>query len=86
MTAAKGATDFLKIAEEGLEITSCWANINTKGGTTKPHTHPNNYLSGVYYVDTSASAYTIVAVSPYNCIGSRTVGANINVVISIATI
>lgn len=59
MTAAKGATDFLKIAEEGMEITSCWANINTKGGTTKPHTHPNNYLGGVYYVDTPEGSGSI---------------------------
>jgi uncharacterized protein (TIGR02466 family) len=59
MTTAKGATDFLKIAEEGLEITSCWANINTKGGTTKPHTHPNNYLGGVYYVDTPENSGSI---------------------------
>jgi hypothetical protein len=36
--ATKGVMDFMQIAEEGIEITSCWANINTKGGFTQPHT------------------------------------------------
>jgi len=59
MTAAKGVTDFMQIDEEEMKITSCWANINTKGGTTKPHTHPNNYLGGVYYVDTPENSGSI---------------------------
>ena len=49
--AAKGIMEFLKIAEESIEITSCWANINPQGATQPWHTHPNNYLGGVYYVD-----------------------------------
>ena len=48
--AAKGALDFLQIAYEDFEITSCWANINPTGGKSSSHAHPNNYLSGVYYV------------------------------------
>ena len=35
---------------EGLLITGCWANINGKDGITPYHTHPNNFLSGVYYL------------------------------------
>ena len=29
-----------------------WANINPKGGSNAPHTHPNCLFSGVYYVKT----------------------------------
>jgi uncharacterized protein (TIGR02466 family) len=31
-------------------ITGCWANINPPGAYHPTHHHPNNYLSGVYYV------------------------------------
>jgi uncharacterized protein (TIGR02466 family) len=48
--AAKGALDFLQVDYDDFEITSCWANINPTGGKNSSHTHPNNYLSGVYYV------------------------------------
>lgn len=48
--AAKSALDFLQIEYEDFEITSLWANINPTGGKNSSHTHPNNYLSGVYYV------------------------------------
>ncbi|MHA1564936.1 MAG: TIGR02466 family protein [Alphaproteobacteria bacterium] len=41
---------FLKMQYEDLYITGCWANLNGKDGITPQHTHPNNYLSGVYYV------------------------------------
>ncbi len=47
---AKGALDFLQIEYDDFEITGCWANINPTGGKNSSHTHPNNYLSGVYYV------------------------------------
>jgi len=48
--AAKGALSFLQVEYEHFEITGCWANINPQGGLNSAHTHPNNYLSGVYYV------------------------------------
>ncbi len=48
--AARAALDFLKIKYNGIEITGCWANINPFGGQNSPHLHPNNFLSGVYYV------------------------------------
>jgi uncharacterized protein (TIGR02466 family) len=64
LAATKGIVDFLKIAEESIEITSCWANINPHGATNPWHTHPNNYLGGVYYVDTPADAATIIFQDP----------------------
>jgi uncharacterized protein (TIGR02466 family) len=48
--AAKGALSFLDVQYDSFEITGCWANINPRGGLNSSHTHPNNYLSGVYYV------------------------------------
>lgn len=50
---------FLQIQYKNFEITGCWANINPVGGMNTPHTHPNNYLSGVYYVQTMGGADSI---------------------------
>ncbi len=58
-TAATGVLDFQKIVYESLELTGCWANISPPGDGHRPHTHPNNYLSGVYYVQTQGGANTI---------------------------
>ena len=33
-------------------ITGCWVNIRPPGSSHPAHTHPNNYLSGTYYVQT----------------------------------
>lgn len=48
--AVRGALAFLKIEYQDFEITGCWANINPYGGLNSIHNHPNNYISGVYYV------------------------------------
>ena len=50
---------FLKISYDAFENTGCWANINPRETAHKMHNHPNNYLSGVYYVQTQAGAGTI---------------------------
>ena len=50
---------FLKISYDAFEITGCWVNINPSRATHKMHNHPNNYLSGVYYVQTQAEVDTI---------------------------
>lgn len=57
--AARGVLDFLKIIYDSIELTGCWANISPPGDGHRPHTHPNNYLSGVYYVQTQEGANTI---------------------------
>lgn len=54
--ASKGFLEFLKINYQTFEITGCWANISPPGDGHKPHTHPNNYLSGVYYLQTQSGA------------------------------
>ncbi len=35
---------------EGLTITNMWGNIMRGGANHPPHTHSNNFLSGVYYL------------------------------------
>ncbi|MGI9227239.1 MAG: 2OG-Fe(II) oxygenase family protein [Gammaproteobacteria bacterium] len=50
---------FLKVGYKELVITGCWANILAKGAAHEAHKHPNNFLSGVYYVQTQPGADTI---------------------------
>lgn len=57
--AAKGILQFLRVGVDAVEITGCWATVLAKGGSHKMHSHPNNFLSGVYYVSTAPGADTI---------------------------
>ncbi len=57
--AAATLLDYLKVGHEGFRITGCWANVSAPGAAHRIHHHPNNYLSGVYYVRTHARADTI---------------------------
>ena len=50
---------FLKIGDAAIEITGCWANLYTPGAAHRAHSHPNNYLSAVYYVRTWPGADSI---------------------------
>ena len=57
---AKGVLEFLRIGEcEAPRITGCWANVNAPGAAHRMHAHPNNFLSGVYYVRVPQGADTI---------------------------
>lgn len=49
-----------------LEYTGMWANIQTASGFHPPHVHPNNLLSGAYYVKSNAndSSHSIVFTDP----------------------
>ncbi len=57
--ATAGTLEFLEIEYEAFEITGCWANVNPEGAPHSPHSHPNNFLSGVYYVRTPAGSDSI---------------------------
>jgi uncharacterized protein (TIGR02466 family) len=48
--AAGSVAQFLQLEQYPMMITGCWANINPPGSYHPTHNHPNNYLSGVYYV------------------------------------
>lgn len=62
--AVKGALEFMKIRYERFVITGCWANVAETGLGHKPHCHPNNFLSGVYYVDADAGGDSITFHDP----------------------
>ena len=34
---------------ESLEVTECWANVSSPGGSHRLHSHPNSLLSGVWF-------------------------------------
>lgn len=50
---------FLRLGDAEFEITACWATVLAPGAAHKLHRHPNNFLSGVYYVHTGQGADTI---------------------------
>ena len=50
---------YLRIGEMACEITGCWANVNAPGAAHGVHSHPNNLLSGVYYVRAPRGGDTI---------------------------
>jgi uncharacterized protein (TIGR02466 family) len=56
---AGAALGSLHIGEAAFQITGCWANANAPGASHRVHHHPNNFLSGVYYVQVGPGADTI---------------------------
>jgi len=67
--AAGSVLQFLKVGDEAMEITGCWANLSSPGAAHREHSHPNNFLSAVYYVRTSPGADTINFHDPRNQTG-----------------
>ena len=67
--ATRSVLRFLQIGPEAFEITGCWATVLARGAAHKPHSHPNNYLSGVYYVRTPPGADAINFHDPRNQAG-----------------
>jgi len=57
--AVRTVLAFLKVGADAFEITGCWASVAARGGTIRMHSHPNNFLSGVYYVQVQPGADTI---------------------------
>jgi uncharacterized protein (TIGR02466 family) len=57
--AARSVLRFLRIGYDALEVTGCWATVLAQGATHGIHSHPNNFLSGAYYVRTQPGADTI---------------------------
>jgi len=57
--ATERVLEFLKTGDGTFEITGLWANLNPKGAAHPIHSHPNNFLSGVYYLRTHEGADTV---------------------------
>ena len=49
---------------EHLEITGMWANQLSAGDSHPPHTHSNNFLSGVYYLQSGKNTSPIQFFDP----------------------
>ena len=47
----KKVFDNLQYEYQGFNITDMWSNVLKPGETHRPHTHSNNILSGVFYVE-----------------------------------
>lgn len=62
--AARGVTRYLHVDQYPMTITGCWANINPPGSYHPMHHHPNNYLSGVYYVAIASPGSKILFQDP----------------------
>jgi len=60
---------FLRIGYDKYHITACWATVLARGAAHKMHHHPNNFLSGVYYVRAHPGADTINFHDPRNQTG-----------------
>ncbi len=58
-STAQTVLGFLKVGYNSIEITGCWANINASGASHAIHSHPNNFLSGIYYVHTHPRADSV---------------------------
>ncbi len=58
-STAQTILQFLKLGYDAIEITGCWANINASGAAHAIHSHPNNFLSGIYYVSTHPGADSV---------------------------
>ena len=57
--AAENVLEVLKTRDGAFEITGLWANMNPKGAAHRVHSHPNNFLSDIYYVRTHEGADTV---------------------------
>jgi uncharacterized protein (TIGR02466 family) len=56
--ASKAVRSLLQV-ECALQVTGLWGNISRDNGDLHEHTHPNNYLSGVFYASMPAGAGAI---------------------------
>jgi uncharacterized protein (TIGR02466 family) len=62
--ALSSVLEFLKVRHDGFDITGCWANIGAPGSPHKMHSHPNNFLSAVYYISAPEGGNSITFHDP----------------------
>jgi uncharacterized protein (TIGR02466 family) len=56
--------NFLKVKRDSHYIANMWANVTCKNQSHVKHTHPNSFLSGVFYVKTPENCNPIVFSDP----------------------
>jgi len=57
--AVREVMGFLQLEEAAFQVTGAWLNLSSPGIRHHAHTHPNNWLSMVYYVRTPTGGDTI---------------------------
>ena len=62
--ACKDIFNYQKLIYDQFEITGMWTNIVNENNNLRPHTHSNNFLSGVYYLQTDDNSSNIVFSDP----------------------
>jgi uncharacterized protein (TIGR02466 family) len=62
--AAASALEYMRFKFEHFYISECWANWNDDGDIHPRHSHPNCFLSGVYYVKAPEGCGDIVFHDP----------------------
>lgn len=56
---ARDVCDAQTVIYDDIAVTGCWANISRRGHSHPAHYHPNNFLSGSYYVNVSPGSNAI---------------------------
>jgi uncharacterized protein (TIGR02466 family) len=56
--------DQLKVSYRAFDITALWANISMPGAEHRMHCHPNNFLSGVYFIATHGGPIPLTSTIP----------------------
>lgn len=64
LEASKSHLEILGCQYDAIEITDMWANHLYRGDSHQPHSHSNNFLSGVYYLHTEENASPIQFFDP----------------------
>lgn len=64
MDAVGDVVTLLSTQHKEMEITGCWANIHPSDSVHRAHSHPNNFLSAVYYVTVPEGGHQITFYDP----------------------
>jgi uncharacterized protein (TIGR02466 family) len=64
MDAVNQVIGNLSTKQKDVEITGCWANIHPSDSIHRAHSHPNNFLSAVYYVTVPPGDHQITFYDP----------------------
>jgi len=64
LEASRACLDDMRVDYGDIRITGCWGNVSSPGADHHQHSHPNNYLSGCYYLQADKGADTITFYDP----------------------
>ena len=59
LEAGKEIVEFLNLKDNPMFVSGCWANFGQPNTSHHEHSHPNNFLSAVYYLRTPKGGNSI---------------------------